>query len=162
MRGQRAKDVSEEMAARARNSLGRALGRELVYADFSATASARRRGVVASGLAYDGKFLYAIEESLAERIAWSQVRRFEWKIEADTATEVHVNVHAPGAMHMPDLNAGAARISREAAAMRRSGFFLHVADVERPVRHFVTSNQAVLQKWFEILTQMKEGRLAVG
>ena len=162
VRGRRALDVAEEVAARARKDLARALGRDLVQADFSAAPSRRWKGVVATGLAYDGQQLYSIEESMAEPIAWGDVRRFRWAIEADQTTEVRVEVHAAGVPIVPDLGAReAGRAHRAAEAMTRSGFFLHVADIERPVRQFMTSDRAVLQKWYEILTQMKEGRLAV-
>ena len=162
VRGRRALDVAQEVSSRARNDLVRALGHTLVHADFGAAPSRRRQGVVATGLAYDGQQLFSIEESVAEPIAWADVRRFRWTIEADRTAEVRVDVYAPGVPVVPDLGArAAARASRAAEAMTRSGVFLHVADVERPVRQFMTSDQAVLQKWYEILTQMKEGRLAV-
>ena len=169
VRGREAIAAMTEVSARARQDLSRALGRELVYADFGAAASKRSKSIIATGLAYDGVRLYAVEESIAEPIPWADVRRFSWTIQTDQAVpvDVHVHVHGVG-LHgasLPytgDFGARAdAAAKRRAAAMTRSGFFLYVADVARPIRHFVTSDRAVLERWFEILTQMKEGRLPV-
>ena len=162
LQGRRAVDVADDVALRARRDFTQALGRPPVQADFSAAPSKRRKSIVATGLAYDGERLYAIEESLAEPIAWKDIRRFRWAIEADQAVHVHVDVHAPGATPIPDFGARQmAQARRDAAALLRSGFFLEVADIDRPVRQFVTNDKAVLQRWYEILTQMKEGRLPV-
>ena len=162
IRGREARDVFEEVCARARADLARALGRAPVHADFGAAPSGRSGGIVATGLAYDGERLYAIEESVAEPIPWSSVRRFRWSIETDRSVQVDILVHGADPAYVPDFGARAdAAAARTASAMRQSGFFLHVADVGRPVRHFVTSDRAVLERWYEILTQMKEGRLPV-
>ena len=162
LQGRRATDVAEDVALRARRDLTGALGRPPVHADFSAAPSKQRKSIIATGLAYDGERLYAIEESIAEPIAWKDIRRFRWAIEADQTVNVHVNVHAPGATHVPDFGARQiAQARRDAAAILQSGFFLEIADIDRPVRQFVTNDKAVLLRWFEILTQMKEGRLPV-
>ena len=162
IRTRRAIDIADEVASQARRDLVHALGHDLMQADFHAAPSRRRRGVVATGLAYDGQRLFAIEESVAESIAWAEVRRFRWPIASDNVVDVPVDVHVPGAPAVPDLGArGDARARRAAEAMTQSGFFLHVKDINRPVRQFMTNDRAVLEKWYEILTQMKEGRLAV-
>ena len=162
LQGRRATDVAEDVALRARLDLTRALGRPPIHADFSAAPSKLRKSVVATGLAYDGERLYAIEESIAEPIPWKDIRRFRWAIEADQTVNVHVDIHTPDATPVPDFGARQmAQARRNAAAMLQSGFFLEVADVNRPVRQFVTNDKAVLLRWFEILTQMKEGRLPV-
>ena len=165
--GREAMAVMKEVDARARQDLTRALGRQPVYADFGAASSERSKSIVATGLAYDGERLYVVEESMAEPIPWANVRRFRWTIQTDQAVvvDVQVDVSISGGSLLyihgdPGARANEAA-KRRAAAMRRSGFFLYVADVARPVRHFVTSDRAVLERWFEILTQMKEGRLPV-
>ncbi len=147
-----------------RNALLPFLEGRPLHLDLDAMPSQTRRGAVATGAAYDGHWLYVIEEGTAARIPFSKVRKWRWNIETYKDPKLHVNVSVNGATptpSLPDL------LHREAVdgwvrARLASGLTVQVADVGKPAWRFTTDDRRVLERWHEILTQMREGTLPSG
>ncbi len=147
-----------------RDALLRRLGGRPQQLDLDAVPSLTRRGPVVTGAAYDGSWLYIIEDGVCAQIPFALVRSWQWRIEAYKDPEIHVNVTVNGAHAgpaLPDFARSTAVARGIALAKLASGLTIQVADVGKPTWRFTTDNRAALERWHEILTQMREGKLAV-
>ena len=104
-----------------------------------------------TGLATDGANIYVMDDGVGAKIPWAQVRNWGW-----STNDAPVRYGRTGLGGLQDDVA-----NKEAAvdAYKNSGFFVSVADVEKPEWQFMTSDEALLKKWMEIFTQIDEGAL---
>lgn len=117
----------------------------------------RRDGsrLTATGIAYDGQAIYVLDNGVAAKIPWAAVREWRWNIEGYSETRLI------GGTAEQRLRNNVHNHDQKIDALSRSGFFVAVADVDKPEWQFTSADETVLRKWHEIFTQINEGRLAV-
>lgn len=114
-------------------------------------------GVVqVDGVAYKDQLIYFMSRGRVFEIPFRQIRSWQWKVE----TPETLTLHGTG-LQASALQASAvqANLSAAARAFLHSGFFIQVADENTPVMQFHCDDQSVLQKWDEIFTQVREGKI---
>lgn len=114
-------------------------------------------GVVqVDGVAYKDQLIYFMSRGRVFEIPFRQIRSWQWKVE----TPETLTLHGTG-LQASALQASAvqANLSAAARAFLHSGFFIQVADENMPVMQFHCDDQSVLQKWDEIFTQVREGKI---
>ena len=134
-------------------ALSNFIGKEPEYIDTDLGLVSR--GIVSgSGIAYSDGRLYILDAGLAAEIPWSCVRNWRWKIAG------RAGGFAMGRSAV-EVNMELAKQSADAAMRQHleSGFTIAVSNIDKPEWRFMTTNEVVLKRWEEILTQMNEGRL---
>jgi hypothetical protein len=147
--------LAPKVAADARTALISYIGREPRYIDTDTMASADGKSLVGTGMAWDGEHLYVLDAGEVARIALPAIRSWNWNIEAAAQTKLYGKRNAG-----TDLAVAADNMREAANARKQSGFFITVADIDKPLWKFTTRAEAVLRRWAEILTQINEGRLS--
>jgi len=98
----------------------------------------------------DGK-IYMMHAGVAAQIPWNSVRSWWYEIQGIERSLVSVTNHAGVAVpHYADNSAD---------ALRRSGFFVRVADIDHPEWQFQTMDESLVRKWLEIFNQINEGKI---
>jgi hypothetical protein len=108
------------------------------------------------GIAYKDQMIHFMTRGQVLTFPYSSVRDWQWRVEtADT-----VSVHGTG-LQAAAIQASVNESNLNAAgkAFAHSGLFLKIADERHPVLHFHCDDQAVLQRWQEIFTQIEEGKI---
>ena len=88
----------------------------------------------------------------AAKISWDQIRSYEWNIPGK------VTYRASG--FVDQSTTAMANAAERTQALRDSGFFIDVIDINKPRWQFMSNDEKVLTKWMEIFRQIKEGTLA--
>lgn len=151
------------MARQAKDAMVRFIGSEPQHMDVFGVGSRTQPGYMnGSGIAFDGRYIYVMDDGEIGKIPWSAVREWRWSIEGYDRTEVFAAGNVPiGQKLNAQVQANAANIRASAQAKAASGFFLTVADVDKQVWQFTCWDESTLLRWMEIFRQIKEGRLAV-
>jgi hypothetical protein len=112
----------------------------------------------ASGIAIDlkSRVLILVSAGNAAVYPFDQVREWEAK-RVEACQVVAVGTGVAGAMQVGGHNAGAM-----IRALRQSGLFIRVRDVENPVWQIHMYKQPMLNRWFEILNQALADQVATG
>ena len=105
-----------------------------------------------TGIATDGANIYVMDDGVGAKIPWDKVRNWSWQTE-----EAPIRYGRKGFGALED---GVANQQSELNAYLSSGFFVTVADVDKPEWQFMTKDQTLLKKWMEIFTQIDEGAFA--
>lgn len=112
--------------------------------------------VLVDGLAYKDKVLHVMTRGKVFRIPYSQVRKWEWKIQTPETVEIYGSgLQAASAQ----ASANQSNVSAAVRAFMQSGFFIQIADENNPVLQFHSSDEAVLRRWHEIFNQINEGNI---
>lgn len=114
-------------------------------------------GVVqVDGIAYKNQLIYLMSRGRVFEIPFNQIRSWHWTVE----TPESVSVHGIG-LQAAAIQASAvqANLSTAARAFLQSGFFIQISDENTPVLQFHCDDQSALQKWDEIFTQVREGKI---
>jgi hypothetical protein len=132
-----------------RDALIKFMGFEPQYIDTQAAPGilAPKKLLVGTGIAYGGGCVYIMNDGEIARIPWALVRSWRWSIEGYSTTEFVGKVEFVDRLRAYNID----EIDM-LSARNRSGFFVTVADVEKPVWQFTEWNKAVLEKWDEIFT----------
>lgn len=114
----------------------------------------------ATGMGWDGQFLYVLDKGVGARIPLSMVREWRWTADrADSAAVVgsagNIGQTLEAQMQMRDVNA-----RNHQRVKAGNGLFVSVRDVDRPTWHFQTSDEPTLRRWGEILNQAFERKSA--
>jgi hypothetical protein len=112
--------------------------------------------VQVDGIAYKDHLLHFMCRGRVFSLPFTSVRDWQWKIE----TADSVSVHGTG-LQAATIQASVNESNLHAAgrAFLHSGLFLKIADENNPVLHFHCNDEATLQRWQEILTQIQEGKI---
>jgi hypothetical protein len=108
-----------------------------------------------TGIACDGECILVMDQGEVALIPWADVRSWEWRLEGYNRTQAIGGILNPHTASIALQNA----VDKQAAAVE-SGFFVRVADIDKPVWHFQSTDRRTLERWQEIFEQMNEGRLA--
>lgn len=147
--------ATEHLTDEARAKLAAFIGRQPKYMDVAMCGyGSNLSKVSASGMAYADGRLYILEEGVAAEIPWDEIRDWKWNIDGHSVTQLYGPNDVGIALQVAQANANA-----RAVAHRASGFTITTADIDKPEWRFQTTDEKVLKKWMEILTQMKEGRI---
>ena len=152
--------IMKSIAPLAKKALIEFIGSEPRYLDARGTITRNWQPpmAAATGMAWDGLHIYIVDDGEVAKVPWNAIRTWSWKIEGFGTSRL-IGANGPaGAVAQAQNNAINANAS--AAAKRESGFFIEVADVDRPVMQFRTDDEKVLRRWQEIMTQINEGTLA--
>jgi len=149
-----------ELSRDARARMIEFIGSEPKYVDTCGTAIKEMPGYgTGSGMAVQGDRIFIMENGEIAAVPFSRIRSWTWEIQG--RSKIAILGAGPGdhraSMQAIEMNRAA---SREAALS--SGFFLSIADVDKPVWRFGSGDQKVLERWDEILTQLREGLLKAG
>ena len=152
--------IMKAVAPRAKEAMVAFIGSEPRYIDVRGTITRdwNPPKAAGTGMAYDGQYLFIMDDGVVARIPWAAVRNWTWRIEGYSTNKLLDANRAATANARLQNNVGNANASAE--AKRNSGFFVEVADIEQPQWQFRTDNEQLLRRWDEILTQIKEGKLA--
>lgn len=155
--------IVEGLGPKARDAMISYIGSKPPYIDASGTIMKDWNPVRAcgTGMAYDGRYIYVLDDGEIARIPWSCVRSWQWSIEGHNTIELFTQGVPMALGTSMQIQANNANMTASAAAYRDSGFFVTVADVDKPVWQFRTTDEKVLRRWGEIFAQIKEGRLSV-
>ena len=141
------------MKSEAEERIRAAIGRAPLRMEATASKLPDSPRIGASGIAWDGDRLYIMEAGELATIPWSDVRSWTWRIPG----------YSKSVAYGGGLNTAAQvwneNASAQVEAAANSGFFVQVADLDRPTWHFQCSDRRVLERWYEILNQIKEGGL---
>ena len=143
------KRLQSKVLSEAKDAFAEFIGKPVKYSDTS--FSIGKSGINGTAIAYDDNHVYIMDHGLAAKIHWDKIRSWEWSIPGQilmTATS----------MNNAAAVANANSKSRTMAYLD-SGFFVHVADIDKPRWQFMTSDESLLIKWMEIFKQVKEGSL---
>ncbi len=146
-------EFQDQLFADTKSLLLKEIGQTPKFADFFMHPSRDRTTMFAAAIAYDRRKLYIIEHGWLGVIDWSDVREYSKDIEGYdqlTTADKHLSTRSAVADSNRELYQD---------AMLKSGITLTVANIEKPKWQFVCNNPEILGKWFEILTQINEGRL---
>ncbi len=147
--------ASRALKAEADSKFRSFIGRTPRYFDVEACGyGSHLKKLSAAGMAYADGRLYVLEEGVAAEIPWDMIRSWKWNIDGASQTELYGNANMG-----TQLQVGAANQTARAIAHRASGFTVTTADVDKPEWRYQTTDEKVLKRWMEILTQMNEGRL---
>ncbi len=111
--------------------------------------------VSATGIASDGQRVYIVDQGELGVIPWADVRSWEWRIEGYATTQALGGILNRHSAEISNMNRDA-----KLAAEVNSGLFVKVAEVHRPVWHYQSADKRILERWNEVFTQMREGKLA--
>ena len=156
------------------NKLKKYIGKDPIYIDaaisvYGKTPSENRMS--GTGIAYDGEFIYVMEAGEVAKFKWENVRSWRYEIVGQPQSEVVNNTFIASGSPTVVASAVASAAAMQAAvnrvnninsaaiAHRASGFFVTVDSIEHPVWQFTCTDKKILNKWFEIFTQLNEGRL---
>jgi hypothetical protein len=145
--------LAHTVAAEARKVLAEFAG-NAVYIDAAPTGGRDGKSLTGTGMAWDGEYLYVLDTGEVARIPLPAIRSWTWKIEGAPQTKLYGSPNLGVRLDVAADNLGEA-----VAARSKSGFFVTVADIKRPLWQFTTRDEAVLRRWEEILTQIDESRL---
>ncbi|HST74887.1 MAG TPA: DUF4755 domain-containing protein [Acetobacteraceae bacterium] len=145
--------VGPEVAGDARDALVKFIGREPLYID-TTFMDARSATLAGTGIAWDGQRLYILDAGEVARIPVSAIRSWTWQIASASSTKLYGTANL--AMQLGVFKENRRNI---VDARKQSGFFVTVADVDKPRWQFATTDETTLRRWEEILTQVQEGRL---
>lgn len=111
----------------------------------------------ATGVAWDGQFLYVLDKGVGARIPLAAVR--EWRWSADRAGTSGWFAVGGMVQAMQAQNEALDADARNRQAVNAgNGLFLSVRSVDRPVWQFQTSDEPTLRRWAEVLNQVFEGQ----
>ena len=149
----------EPFQAARRAEAGEALqafaGRPLAHWDGDTGHAEAGSACWATGIAWDGQFLYVLDKGVGARIPLSAVREWRWSANrAGTSRWFSVGGAAQAMQAQNEALDADARNRQTVNA--GNGLFLSVRSVDRPVWQFQTSDEAVLRRWAEILNQVFE------
>ncbi len=111
----------------------------------------------ATGIAWDGQFLYVLDKGVGARIPLSAVREWRWSANRTGTSGWFAVGGAVQAMQAQNEALDADARNRQ-AVNAGNGLFLSVRSVDRPTWQFQTSDEATLRRWAEILNQVFEER----
>lgn len=139
----------KEIEKKAKIELRKFIGREPDYMDvsFSATMRNGERLASASALAVAKGKVFLVDEGIACELDYDEIRNWKWEIEGYTT------YRGTGS---DSLSAALWTRESRANALVNSGFFVRIADVEKPEWHFVSDDKTLLMKWGEIFTRLDE------
>lgn len=156
------------------SKLKKYIGKEPIYIDAAISIYGDRPSVnqiSGTGIAYDGESIYVMEAGEVAKFKWENVRSWRYEIAGVQQSEVVNNTYIvsgsptaaasalASAATMQALANRVSDINSAAMAHRASGFFVTVDSIEHPVWQFTCTDKKILTKWFEIFTQLNEGRL---
>src|SRR3546814_578855 len=127
LRHARIKSVTERMKGTVRRDFRAFIGGPATYLDCHPVG--RKGGVNAmtgTGIAYNGKALYMLDDGVAAMIPWETVRTWRWYIAGYQTTKVHGGRSGDRIVNSLD------NIEARGAAFHKSGFFVQVAAIDRP------------------------------
>lgn len=148
--------VQKELTQDTESTFTKFIGRPVKYIN---TILAGNDGfdICGSGLAYENGVVYIMEKGLAAKIPWADIRNWSWSIDGYDTTTVYggsLSNNIAG-----NLQAAMENQNCQAAAVRASGFFIEVADIDYPRWQYQTVDQKVLTRWMEIFKQANEGKI---
>lgn len=146
-------EFQETLFAEARDAIVREIGHAPKFMDFCMHPSADRETLIAAAIAYDSRKIYLIENGNLAVIPWKDVRNYSTKIDGYDQVQTRDKNLATRAATQ-DQNRDAYQ-----AALLASGLTISVADINKPSWQFICDDAQTLTKWFEILTQVNEGRI---
>lgn len=129
----------------------------LVYQEGDVGHTGTSRDCWATGVAWDGEFLYVLDRGMGARIPPALVREWRWTAnQAGTTGWFATGNHLDIAMAKQEALAQDDRNAARVAA--GNGLFLSVRDLDRPTWQFQTSDEPTLRRWAEVLNQVFEGQ----
>lgn len=134
-------------------------GRPLVHWDGDTGHSEAGNVCWATGIAWDGQFLYVLDKGVGARIPLSAVREWRWSANRAGTSGWFAVGGAAQAMHAQNVALDADARNRQ-LVNAGNGLFLSVRDVDKPTWQFQTSDETALRKWAEILNQAFERQAA--
>ncbi|MBP2315090.1 hypothetical protein J2852_004441 [Azospirillum soli] len=148
------KKMTEEAEKRLRNQArewaAKHFGAEPDYLDVARVQIAVN-SINASGFAVSRNRIIVIEKGVAAELPWSSIRSWNWKVSGYEQIRTFGPVGLIQGAQVDAVN----RAQRD-QAKAESGFFIQVADIEKPEWHVQTDDMKMLKKWHEIFLQLKE------
>lgn len=151
--------LQNECRAEAGRALKAFAAHPLVYWDGGAGHEETGPVCWATGVAWDGQFIYVLNRGVGARIPLPMVREWRWAAgQAGTTGWFAVG------NQLDVLQARQQALDHDARNRWRveagNGLFLSVRDIDRPTWQFQSSDERTLRRWAEILEQAFEERTA--
>jgi len=135
------------------------IGEKPLYIDTGYSCSdSKGKTICGTGLAYANQCFYIMDHGLCAKLTIEDIRSWKWVIAGTSG----INMLVGGGGMEAVANASVASMQQSSAkfaAWVESGFFISVADIDKPVWQFMTTDEKVLTKWMEIFEQVQEGKL---
>jgi hypothetical protein len=147
----RAKKADKEVSKEAARLLESFIGKPVKYID-SASATFEGGGT-GTAIAYDNRTIYIMDRGVAAKIPFDSVRSWRWVVDGYQVTKLYGNFDSLTLLKN-EFDSLRARVN----AIRKSGLFITVANIEHPEWQFMTTDMVLLKKWMEIFRQVQEGR----
>ena len=152
------KRLCSDMQKESQAVMEKFVGGKAQYIDAAHSFRQSDRTFSGTAIAYANKVFYIIDHGLGTKFSLDDIRSWEWKI-AGASYGSSIAIGNP--MHLMMQAQAAQRQAQrtELVALIDSGFFITVADINKPVWQFMNSDKNVLNKWMEIFEQAQEGKI---
>lgn len=134
------------------------MGERPQYIDTAHSCRQSDKTVCGTGIAYANQNVYIMDHGLCAKLELEDIRSWKWSIEGVSGGSVFVG----GNPIETTINNSVSNIQHgmnKFAAWVQSGFFITVADINKPIWQFMTVDKNVLDKWMEIFDQWQEGKI---
>lgn len=145
-----ASNVKKNLEAEAASKFGSFCNNcEYVYITINHSTELNGKGFTAYGIAADDNYLYLMEEGLAAKYEWENVRDSSYVI-YDPSSSAKQAFSGPDEVALKNLSEGLGDALRLICA---SGISVEVQDIDKPLWRVVSLDNTQCQKWQEIIRQ---------
>lgn len=145
--------LAEQMTKRGETAFRNFIGEAPDHMNVAMAPGVNQGTMAATGIALAGDRVFIMDRGIATSFPFSQIRSWEWKIVDPRGIEVSRTTGIPSSVSA-SIQAHETARQNQVAALRESGLFISVDDVNHPLWHFMSKNKGILSRWHEILQQL--------